>query len=137
MLRVNQELYGVILMDDRSTEEVYEQYKNEMYQMEERLESIQYKKRELEKEKEERRAVFREEEESLNILLEMWGECEDIGRMQNVYHDFFDEEIKRERKQEEGLESEYRKIKQQERLCEERYQEDMMQLAWREEEWQE
>jgi len=124
-------------MDDRSAEEVYEQYKNEMYQMEERLESIQFKKREFEKEKEERRAVFREEEESLNMLLEMWGECEDIGRMRNAYHDFFDEEIKQERQQEEGLESEYRKIKQQERLCEERYQENMMQLTWRKEEWQE
>lgn len=85
-------------MDGRSTEELYEQYKNEMYQIEESLEHIQYKKRELAKEKEERRAVFREEE---------------------------------------GLESEYQKIKQQEMLCEERYQEDVMQLTWREEEWQE
>lgn len=85
-------------MDGRSTEELYEQYKNEMYQIEESLEHIQYKKRELAKEKEERRVVFREEE---------------------------------------GLESEYQKIKQQEMLCEERYQEGVMQLTWREEEWQE
>jgi len=42
-------------MDDRSTEDVYEHYKNEMYQIEEGLERIQYKKRGLEKEKEERR----------------------------------------------------------------------------------
>lgn len=122
-------------MDDRSSEEVYEQYKNEMYQIEESLEHIQYKKRETEKE--ERRAVFREEEESLNILMEMWGECEDVGRIRNEYHDFFDEEIKQERQQEETLESDYRKVKQKEMRCEERYQEDMMQLTWREEEWQE
>ena len=124
-------------MDDRSTEEVYEQYKNEMYHIEESLESIQYKKRELENEKEERKAVFREEEESLRILLEMWGECEDSGRIRNGYHDFFDEEIKQERQQEEALESEYRKMKQLEMRCEERYHEDMMQLTWRKEEWQE
>ena len=124
-------------MDDRSTEDVYEHYKNEMYQIEEGLERIQYKKRGLEKEKEERSAVFREEEESLNILMEMWGECEDIGRIRNGYHDFFDEEIKQERQQEETLESEYREMKQQEMRCEERYQEDMMQLTWRKEEWRE
>ena len=124
-------------MDDRSTEDVYEHYKNEMYQIEEGLERIQYKKRGLEKEKEERSAVFSEEEESLNILREMWGECEDIGRIRNGYHDFFDEEIKQERQQEETLESEYREMKQQEMRCEERYQEDMMQSTWRKEEWQE
>ena len=124
-------------MDDRSTEDVYEHYKNEMYQIEEGLERIQYKKRGLEKEKEERSTVFREEEESLNILREMWGECEDIGRIRNGYHDFFDEEIKQERQQEETLESEYRKMKQLEMRCEERYHEDMMQLTWRKDEWQE
>lgn len=110
-------------METRSKEELYQEYRTQMLRTEEDKEAYQRKVRRFEQEKEESREICKEEKRSVDHLTEMWGECEDIGRLRCEMGDFMDEEQKNLERQEAELAEEYQNICRQERCYEDQYRE--------------
>ncbi|MSS38612.1 hypothetical protein [Clostridium porci] len=123
-------------MEINSKEDLYQEYRIKMFDIEERKEEYQRRKREFEQELEVSRECFREEHTVLEHLAEMWGECEDIGRLRCELGDFIDSEQKNLNQKEEELAGEYQDICRQERAYEAWYEEACRNLAEEDESWQ-
>ncbi len=80
------------MKDDQG--ELYYKYNLKMQMLEEKREACEINKKRFEKEREESRMIWNEEKRSLENLTEMWGECEEIGRLRCELGDFINEEQK-------------------------------------------
>lgn len=105
------------MKDDQG--ELYYKYNLKMQMLEEKREACEINKKRFEKEREESRMIWNEEKRSLENLTEMWGECEEIGRLRCELGDFINEEQKALSRREEELKEERLRVYRMEQECEE------------------
>lgn len=120
-------------METDLREDLYQEYRMRMLEIEDKKEEYQRRKRSVEQEKEESREYFRQENTVLEHLNEMWGECEDIGRTRCEVGDFIDEEQQKLYQVDEELDGEYQDICRLECTYEELYKEAQWKLTEEEE----
>lgn len=124
-------------METDLRQDLYQEYCKKMLEIEEKREEYQRRNRNFEQERKECRERFKEENAVLERLTEMWGECEDIGRLRCELGDSFDEEQNNINQREEALAGEYQDICRQERSYEEWYKEELKNLTEEDVTWQE
>ncbi len=108
-------------MNDEKRDALYREYQNRLRNIEEEKEEYQRNKRKLEEEKEEFTQIYAEGQEDLRIYTADWGECKSLGRLRQMFGDFFDEYKKNLVRKEEDLESKYRTLRLKEQDIEEDY----------------
>lgn len=108
-------------MNDEKRDALYMEYQNQLRNIEEEKEEYKREKRELEEEKEEFSQIYAEGQEELNMYTSDWGESKSLGRLRQMFGDFFDEYKKNLARKEEDLESQYRALRLKEQDIEEDY----------------
>lgn len=110
-------------------ENLYDEYRQKMVKWECDEEEYERKKRDFKKEEDESHKVCEEERHSMEQMLEMWGDCEDSGKLRCEFYDFVMEEKKNLAKKEQELSDEYRHLVTTREKLEAQYQEAKAKIA--------
>lgn len=114
-------------------EELFYQYQVKIRHLEEDREEYERQRRMLEEDKEQARIEFGQDRSCIENIRNLWGDCEDSGRLSAEFEDSVEEEYREMERREEKLQQERRRFQKETSLCEEWYQEENMKILEEEE----
>ena len=118
-------------------EELFYKYQNNLRRLEDEQEILARKKRKFEDKKERARARQIEARAHVEVLVNMWGNCEDSGNFIADFEDSVEEQHKELEKKEQQLQEEVIRIRKEVSACESWYENECRQSSGEEDIWQE
>lgn len=114
-------------------EELFFRYRANMERLEGEREGYERKMRRLEAERAQARAEFEQDRSRIENIRNIWGDCEDWGRLMTDFEESAEEAYREMERQEESLQEEKRRFQKEMLRCEEWYQEETRKLPEEEE----
>lgn len=114
-------------------EELFYQYQTTLRKLEEDEEQYERKKRYLEEDRGQARMEFGQDRERIEDMINVWGNCEDSGRVFAEFEDSVEEEYREMERREEKLQEERSQLRKEISACEEWYEQESRELLEKEE----